>query len=258
MERGVVQSPHNFPGWSDVPIRDMVTEKTGTHVILENVANAFGIAEKYYGKGRRYRNFITVVIDDGIGSAIIIDNKLFRGSSGYCNEFGHISIERDGPRCTCGNIGCVEMYAALPKIIAQLENSLDIGAGSPFFEEIRKTRHISWDDVLEGLRKADMLAIRLLQKEAELIGSALVSAINLLEPEAVILSSKIAEARDSILQPLITYVKSRIVTRSFECPEIMYSEIEDASLAGGAAIVFERFINGDFGEYEKVLPNRSS
>jgi predicted NBD/HSP70 family sugar kinase len=254
MEKGVVQNPHNFPGWSDIPIRDIITEKSGVHVVLENVANAFGIAEKYYGKGRKYRNFITVVVDDGIGSAIIIDNKLFRGSRGYCNEFGHISIDRDGFTCTCGNIGCVEMYAALPRIIAQLENSLDIGADSSFFKEIRMTRHISWDDILEGLRHDDMLAIRLLQKEAELIGSALVSAINLLEPEAVILSSKIAQAKDAILNPLISYVNDRIVTRSFECPDIMVSEIEDASLAGGAAIVFEHFINGDFGDYEKVLP----
>ncbi len=252
-EKGVVQGPHNFPGWSDVPIRDIINKNTGVHVVLENVSNAFGIAEKYYGKGGKYRNFITVNVDEGIGSAIVIDNKLFLGSSGYCSEFGHISIERDGLRCTCGNIGCVEMYAALPKMIAQLEQSLDIGARSAFFEDIRKTRHLTWDDILEGLRQSDALAIRLLQKEAELIGSALVSAINLLEPEAVILSSRIALAKNSILDPLISYVKDKTLTRSFETPDIMVSEIEDASLAGGAAMVLEHFINGDFGEYEKVL-----
>jgi glucokinase len=216
------------------------------------------MAEKYYGKGRKYRNFITIVVDEGIGSGVIIDNKLFRGSSVYCNEFGHISIEREGLKCTCGNIGCVEMYAALPKIIAQLEHSLDIGASSSFFGEIRNTRHISWEDILEGLRQDDMLAKRLLQKVAELIGGALVSAINLLEPEAVILSSKIAQAGNAILNPLKSYVKDRIVTRSFECPDIMVSEVEDASLAGGAAIVFEHFIKADFGEYEKVLSTSES
>jgi predicted NBD/HSP70 family sugar kinase len=254
IEKGVVRNPHNFPGWSDVPIRDTIAERTGVNVVLENVASAYGIAEKYYGKGRKYRNFIAVVVDDGIGSAVIVDNKLYRGSRGYCSEFGHISIERDGLRCTCGNVGCVEMYAALPKMVSQLEHSMDIGAASPFFEGIRMTRHICWDDILEGLRQNDMLAMRLLQKEAELIGSALVSAINLLEPEAVILTSQIAQAKDSILCPLIDYVKDKIVTRRFECPDIVVSEIEDASLAGGAAIVFEHFVNGDFGEYEKVLP----
>ena len=68
------------------------------------------------------------------------------------------------------------------------------------------------------------------------------------------MSSKIAQAKDAILNPLMRYVNDKTVTRSFESPEIMVSEIEDASLAGGAAMVFEHFINGDFGEYEKVLP----
>ena len=115
IEKGIVRNPHNFPGWSNVPIRDYIRENIGTHVVLENVANAFGVAEKYYGKGRKHRNFMTIVVDEGIGSAIIVDKKLFRGSSGYCGEFGHISIDREGPVCTCGNIGCVETYAALPE-----------------------------------------------------------------------------------------------------------------------------------------------
>ncbi len=252
-ERGVIQNPHNFPGWSNIPIIDIIYDKIGVHVILENVANAYGIAEKYYGEGGKYRNFITIIVDEGIGSAIIIEHKLFRGSSGYSNEFGHISIDREGIKCTCGNIGCVEMYAALPKIIAQLENSLDIGARSSFFEGIRRKRHITWDDILEGLRREDELSIKLLQKEAELIGSALVSAINLLEPQAVFLSSKIAKAGDYILEPLIEYVKDKTLTRSFEIPDILISKIEDASLAGGAALVLEHFISGELGEYEKVL-----
>ena len=252
-EKGVIQNPHNFPGWSNIPIRDIIHKKIGIHVFLENVANAYGIAEKYYGQGRKYRNFISIIVDEGIGSAIVIDRQVFRGNRGYSNEFGHISIDREGFKCTCGNIGCVEMYAALPKIIKQLENALDIGARSVFFEEIRKSRHITWDDILEGLRRNDDLSIKLLQKEGELIGNALVSAINLLEPQAVFLGSQIARAGDFILEPLIAYVKDKIVTRSFEIPHISVSEIEDASLSGGAAMVLEHFINGDLGEYERVL-----
>jgi N-acetylglucosamine repressor len=252
-ERGVIQNPHNFPGWSNIPIRDFIQNKIGVPVFIENVANAYGIAEKYYGQGRKYRNFITIIVDEGIGSAIIIDRQVFRGNRGYSNEFGHISIDREGFKCTCGNIGCVEMYASLPQIIKQLENALDIGARSSLFEEIRKTRHVTWDDILEGLRRNDDLSIKLLQKEGEFLGSALVSAINLLEPQAVFLGSQIAKAGNFILEPLIAYVKDKIVTRNFEIPLISVSEIEDASLSGGAAIVLEHFISGDMGDYERIL-----
>ena len=250
---GCVRNPPNFHGWQNIPVEELFHSAFGIPAFLENNANAYGVAEKNYGRGRDYNTFISINVDEGIGSAIVLNKQLYLGTRGLGNEFGHVSVDMNGVPCHCGSTGCVEMYASLPRLLAQLKTSLDLGAESSFYSARTNGRPLEWTDVLKGLAAADSLSLRLLQKEAEYLGCALVAAINLIEPEAVILGSQIADAGAHIVDPLEAYVRQKAFSRELQVPDILTSDMADASLSGGAAMIFEHFINGDLGTYETVL-----
>lgn len=250
---GVILNPPNFHGWSNMDIADQLRRDTGRPVFLENVANARGIAEKNMGLGEKYRNFIHIAVDEGIGASIIINNRLHLGTDGFGSELGHISIDRDGPVCGCGNVGCVELFASLPALLDRLAAVLDLGAASPFFKAGPAGRRPGWEDVLAGLEAGDTLCRNLMKKEAEFLGNAVITAINLFEPQAIILGSRIAEAGLHLTEPLTEFIRDKLFTRSFHKVPVLVSGIRNASLSGGGFLVLDHFINGDLGTYEAVL-----
>jgi predicted NBD/HSP70 family sugar kinase len=251
--KGVILSPQNFYGWSNIPIGDILKESVHLPVFLDNNANAYALAEKNYGKGRNYHSFLHMVIDEGIGTGIIVNDKIYKGKGGFGSETGHISIQMDGPKCECGSNGCLEVYATIPRIMDALNTSAELGVPSEFLSGIIKNRPLEWEDIIEGLNRKDAVCINILKKEASYLGCALVNLINVLEPEAVILGSKIAQAGSFITVPLREYVEERTVTREFQKPDIFVSNLAKASLLGGATIVLNHFIEGTMGEYEEIL-----
>jgi len=254
IKKGIILTPPNFWGWFNIPIKDILTEEFGLPVFLDNNANAHALAEKHYGKGKEYHKFIHMVIDEGIGAGIILDDEIYRGKGGFGSEIGHISIDMEGPKCECGNYGCIELYATIPQILSHINNYAEIETPSSYLTRIRSERLIEWEDILRGLEIEDSVCINLMRKEAIYLGNALVTLINVLEPEAIILGSKIAKAGKYILEPLKEYVSNRTVTRNFQKVEIFLSNLPKASLIGGAMLVIQNFINS--GNYEELC-NRS-
>ena len=248
IRKGIILSPPNFWGWSNIPIRRILDEAFHLPVLVDNNANAYALAEKNYGKGKAYHNFVHMVIDEGIGAGIIIDDRIYRGKGKFGSEVGHISINMDGPVCACGNHGCVEVYATIPRIIEQLNNYTELGVPSSFLSGIRKQRKIEWEDILHGLQTEDAVCVNLMKKEAFYLGNALITIVNILEPEAIILGSRIAQAGKFILNPLREYVSVRTVTHKLQKAEIFLSDLPRASLIGGAMLIFQNFIDkSDFG-----------
>jgi glucokinase len=109
-ERGAILAPPNLPGWDDVPLRARMSELLRLPVRIENDANAAALAEWRYGAGRGSRNLVYLTMSTGIGTGLILDNRLYRGHRGRASEFGHACIEWDGERCGCGRRGCLEAY----------------------------------------------------------------------------------------------------------------------------------------------------
>src|SRR6478735_6849351 len=109
--RSVVKfSPHL--AWRDEPLRDAVMSRLRIPVVVDNDANAAALAECRFGAGRRHRLVLCITLGTGIGGALVIDNRVFRGANGMAGEFGHMQVVPDGHRCSCGNRGCWEQYAS--------------------------------------------------------------------------------------------------------------------------------------------------
>lgn len=245
---GVILSPPNFWGWLNIPIKQILEDEFRLPVFLDNNANAYAMAEKNYGRGREYHNFIYTVVDEGIGAGIIIDDRLYRGKGGFGSEIGHISINMEGPKCECGNNGCVEVYATIPQIMRQVNNYAELGIPSSYLTEIRSRGLLNWNDILHGLEIEDPVCLNLIRKVAVYLGNILVTLINVLEPEAVFIGSDIAGAGDHILEPVKEYLYGRTVTKDIHKTDLFLSNLKHASLVGGAMLAIQHFI--DSGSYE--------
>lgn len=107
--RGVVLNPPGWPGWRDIPLRDLLRERFGLPVVVDNDANAAGLAEVRFGAGRGYRSVLYLTLSTGIGAGIILDGAIYHGRGGLAGEAGHVSVDYRSPVvCGCGSRGCIE------------------------------------------------------------------------------------------------------------------------------------------------------
>lgn len=157
-EYGVILNPPNFKEWHNIAVKDELQKLTGFEIVLENVSSATAVAEKYFGAASGCENFLVLRVDEGIGSGIFINDSLFKGPC----ELGHTSIRYDGEKCECGNRGCLEKYAAIPRL---LENT-----------EYKDWRHA-----------VDSNAETLLEKEAGYLSAAIISANNIFRFDKIVL-----------------------------------------------------------------------
>ncbi|MGI6536804.1 MAG: ROK family transcriptional regulator [Caldicoprobacterales bacterium] len=253
INKGIILSPPNFWGWKNIPIKQILEETFNIPVILDNNANAYAIAEKNYGREKKYRNFIYAVVDEGIGAGIIMDNRIYRGKGGFGSEIGHISIDMNGPKCECGNHGCIEVYATIPQIMRYINSFAELGIPSSYLTEIRSRRLIEWDDIIKGLQMEDPVCLNIIRKEAEYLANVFVTLINVLEPEAIFIGSTIAKAGNALLDNLEELISDKTVTKDIHETKLYLSDLSQASLIGGAMLVIQNFIDqGNFEDLAKA------
>ena len=220
---GVILAPPNADFWRNVPVTEPLSRWMKMPVMLENASNALAIEEQYYGLGFGCDNFMTVQINEGIGSGVIINDRLYRGATGLGSELGHISIDMNGIPCSCGNVGCLERYAAIPALLK----------GSKFN---------SWQELADA-RYKDPEAGQLMHLEAKYLSTALISAINLFDVKRVILQDKICYNCGPLVAELNDILSQRTITRSSGPCRVMASQIT-SFVRTAAIIIIHDFYQG--------------
>ena len=125
---GVMLHPHNFPNWSNVPIRSLVAEQSGFSTVLQNDANAAAYGEFIAGSGRDCHSLVLLTLGTGIGCGIIVGDQIIQGAHSHGSECGHIIIEMDGGRrCNTGQYGTLEAYSSASSLVARCRMELDSG-----------------------------------------------------------------------------------------------------------------------------------
>ena len=169
-ENGVILNPPNFDAWHGFGICEKLRYCTDIPVILSNVSSATTVAEKYFGAAKKSDSFMTLTADEGIGSGIMMGDNLFRGSC----EIGHISVKYDGERCECGNVGCLEKYASMPKLL-------------------KGTKYKSWSECTAA---GDMA---IMSREAEYLSTAIVTVANIFNIDCAVLCGELTGNADSFV-----------------------------------------------------------
>lgn len=227
--RGMILNPPNFEKWSNVPIVDFFAGQMTQKVLLENNGNALALAEKTYGLKGLYVSFLELVVDTGVGAGLIINNELFKGTEGFGNEIGHTTIQLNGPRCSCGNFGCVELYASIPNLVATVKRT-DVTL-------------LSWQAIADQASEGSTRARAALDLEAEYLACAIVNAVNVLDVQAVVLTGDIAYHAEELNRIISRKVNERFIARGAKRIEILSSRlVQDPVILSSANLIMESYV----------------
>ena len=245
--QGVVVTPSpNMPGWTDIPLAEIVSKKFKVKTYVINDASAAALGEHRYGAGRGVDNLVLLTLGTGIGGGIITDGVLYLGAVGAAGEFGHMTIEADGPACGCGNKGCLEMLASGTAIAREAKKYLGQGEESVLTEMANgNIEDITAEMVETAARKADKLAWGIIGQASYSLGVGMVNLVNIFNPEMIIIGGGMAAMGDLLIEPARKVVRERAFSISARAVRIETARLgNEAGVYGAAAWVLERIQGG--------------
>src|ERR1044072_128187 len=208
----------------------------GLRLELENDANAAAYGEYKVGAGRDAKDLFYIHIGDAVGGAIIIDGKLWVGSSGCAGGGGHTTINTEGIQCECGNIGCLETVASGPNIARRARERLDRDSTSSL-SRLAVTDDFTAADLAHEATNGDDFSIMMIERTGRYIGTAVAGIINLLSLERIVLGGAVMEAGDLLLKPIIAAAAKQSFQPCFETTKIVAGELGANAVAIGAALL---------------------
>jgi glucokinase len=238
--RGIITLSPNLSGWRDIPLGSIIEDRLGIRTWLLNDANAAALGEHHLGAGRGVGSLIYLAVGTGIGGAIIIDGKLYTGACGSAGEIGHMAIDTNGPKCECGNIGCLEQLAAGKAIAREVKERLGSGERSTLTEAVAgKIENITAKEVAVAAQKGDPLAGEVINSAATYLGIGMVNLVNIFNPEMIVIGGGVAKMGDLLLNPARRVVMERAFPESVAAVRIVTTELgDDAGLLGAAHFAF--------------------
>lgn len=239
-ETGLVLFAPNL-GWKNVYLGPILQEKTGITTYVENDANAAALAEKWFGAGRGVENMVYITVSTGVGSGIIINDRLYAGTHGTAGEVGHIVIEGDGPLCGCGQRGCLESLASGTAIARMAKEALQAGAESVIRDLVEGDLDaISAKVVGEAAKQGDKVAQEVLDKAFYYLSLGVVNVLNLFDPEVVVIGGGVSKLGDMLFTPVIEQVRKKAVAGPREKTRIVPAALGvDAGMLGACSLVLD-------------------
>ncbi len=231
---GTVISPPIMPGWDRYPIRKTLETRWGRPVSLNNDAELGAIGEWAFGAGRGERFLAYIKAGTGIGAGLLLDGKIYHGATGSAGEIGHITIDENGPQCSCGNYGCVEAYAGGKAIARAAREAIQKGIRTQLSSLPLET--ITAKDVAEAARRGDLLAQQIIAQAGEHLGIAIAGLVNLFNPTAVVIGGGVAQIGDLYLEPVRHTVQKRSLPASARMVRITTALLGRRSSAMGAVV----------------------
>ncbi len=244
-DKGLITSSPHLPGWHDVPLRDMVKGKYKVNTFLMNDADAAALGEHHFGAGQGVNNLVLLTVGTGIGGGIIINGRLYSGASGSAGEIGHMTIDANGPRCDCGNTGCLEALVSGTAIAREAIRRIGHGGRSSLTQIAGgKIEDITAEEVLTAARAGDSLASEVILKAATCLGVGLANVVNIFNPEMIIIGGGMAKMGDLLLNPARQVVREKAFQLSAQAVQIVPAQLgDDAGVLGAAVFAFQQEVD---------------
>ena len=233
-KNGLVTLSPNLPGWYDVPLARLVGERYPVDIHLINDANAAAIGEHRYGAGIGKRNIIFLTVSSGIGGGVIINNEIYEGTGGAAGEFGHMTIDFHGPKCPCGNVGCLEMLASGKAMAREVIRLIKEGGHSSLTATVKgEIDAITAREIKIAAEQGDALALAAVDWTATNLGIGLVGIVNIFNPEIIVIGGGVSNFGEMLLAPARKVVLARAFPFSANTVQIVRAGLgEDAGVVG--------------------------
>ena len=236
-KKGVVRLAPNIPGWVNIPIASIIEKEFGIPTRVDNDVRTATLGELNYGAGVGCENLVCITVGTGIGSGLVVNGKLVRGANNAAGEIGHIKLNmQGGPLCGCGDRGCLEAYASGPSIVALAEEYIR-GGKSTKYRELANPE-ITPYIVAVAAKEGDPVARQIFRIMGEYIGMGLVSVVNLLNPEKIIIGGGVAESGDILFDPIKETIAKRAMTIQKEV-EIVPAQLGNTAGVIGASLLIK-------------------
>ncbi|WP_405592901.1 ROK family protein [Streptomyces sp. NBC_01190] len=237
-DRGTVLRAPNL-GWEDVPVAAALGERT----VVENEANLGALAELWLGGHDKLADFVHVSAEIGIGAALVVEGRLFRGARGFAGELGHVPVRPDGPLCSCGATGCLETYAGEEALL----RAAGVAAPGNSGEQADHADHGNSGPAAlrEAARRGDPAALLALAEAGAALGIALSGAVNLLDPQAVVVGGPLADLAPWLLPGVRRELAARVTDRQWRPEDLVTSRLGRDGVLRGAAYSSVRTVLDD-------------
>jgi predicted NBD/HSP70 family sugar kinase len=228
--------------WSEFDLRGPLEQATGMRVELENAANACVLAEVWFGHAERVRDLVVVTIAEGVGTGVFANGQLVRGLNGMAGEFGHVSLDSNGPPCACGGRGCWEVFAS------------NRAALHYYHESSAAPEGFSFQDLMVLAEAGDTLAIRALDKMAHAIGRGMRMIVAGLAPEEIVLIAEFTRLWPRFGPVIEAEVASAVLVGKPPRVRPAAADPGNARLRGAVALVLQKHFGSSVLEERRKVP----
>jgi glucokinase len=241
-ERKLVLDAPNLRAWERHPLAAAIGAALGLPVFLENDVNAMAWGEFRCGAGRGVRHLLCLTLGTGVGGALVLDGRLYRGANGAAGEFGHVTLDRHGPRCACGSTGCLERFVGTAGI---LERALELLGRDQRPSRLRAVPAADLTPlaIAQAATRGDAVAAEVLEETGRWLGTGLASLANALDPERIVIGGGVARAGEAILGPARRTLRERAMSIPGSRVEVVPAQLgNDAAVVGAALLAVEHVL----------------
>lgn len=241
-ELGISMFSPNFPDWEDVPVVQEMQKHFSFPVYIDHDVRVNLYGEWLHGAGKGKRNIVLITLGTGLGSAIIMDGHVLYGATSSAGEFGHMNMYREGRPCRCGSSGCLGRYVSALGMVRTFVEKLQQGSKSIITEWVENdTSKITAEMISRAYDVGDQTAIETLEETGELLGFGLSNAINLFNPELIIIGGGMSQAGERLLKSTRAVINEHALKISRSNCEMVVAKLGDAAgMIGAATYAMER------------------
>jgi glucokinase len=240
---GIVQTLHHAQGWENFPLQDYFAEHLAAPCIIDNNANAAGLAEVVRGAGTGERGVLYVGLGRGIGGGLVVNGRIYHGTTSTAGEIGHLLVKEGGSRCSCGIEGHLETIASAQAIVQTIQ-----GLAVEYPETAAAIRRVSGEQpgnltaahVFQMAAEGDPLAQRVVRDVHTYLGIALANIVHLINPSMIILGGQVALAKDRLIVPLREHIQKCCLPSASSSLRVVTGSLgSEANLVGAVTLALQ-------------------
>jgi len=225
-------------GWRHVPFREVFNQYLDKPVFIDNDANVAALAESVAGVSAGSSSSVFITIGTGIGSGIIINNRIWSGAHHIGGELGHVIFDLDGVSCTCGNHGCLERYCSATALIRMAREAIADCPESMILQLVHQDpAKIEAKTVFDAAYAGDPIALSVYHHYIDCLAQAIANVVNFLDPEMIVLGGGVSKAGHFLLDPLVTEFRKYVLFNDQPLPQISLAVLgSEAGIIGAAML----------------------
>lgn len=240
-QRQSVEFCTNLP-LTGVDVRSLVASRTKQLVTIDNDVHGAALGEFRFGAATGARDWVMITVGTGVGGALFVDGRPYRGSRGLGGEIGHMVVELDGRECPCGGRGHTEAYVGRPAIAAQGREYAATYAGATLAEAAGgQPEDVTAEDVIVAARSGDAVCVGILDGAAELLGRSLVGIVNLLNPQLIVIGGGVAEGNEVFPRKVTEAIDAEALAGKGDVKVRLAALGNDAGVLGAAVLAFDEY-----------------